>query len=70
MKTVELKIDDNNFEIFRTLIDNLKDGIIKSFEIKDTIEEVSDKEQIYYENLLSNMTKEDREVSSIDTIEI
>jgi len=27
MKTVELQIDDNSFDIFRTLIENLKDGI-------------------------------------------
>jgi len=70
MKTVELKIDDNSFDIFRTLIENLKDGIVKSFEVKESIEEVSDQEQKYYEKLLSNMSEEDREVSSRESIEI
>ena len=70
MKTVELKIDDNSFDIFRTLIENLKDGIVKSFEVKESIEEVSDQEQKYYEKLLSNMSEEDREVSSKESIEI
>jgi len=70
MKTVELKIDDNSFDIFRTLIENLKDGIVKSFEVKESIEEVSDQEQIYYEKLLSNMSEEDREISSKESIEI
>jgi len=70
MKTVELKIDDSSFDIFRTLIENLKDGIVESFEVKENIEEVSDQEQKYYEELLSNMSEEDREVSSKESIKI
>jgi hypothetical protein len=70
MKTVELQIDDNSFDIFRTLIENLKDGIIKSFKVKDSIKEVSDDEQKYYETLLSDMTPEEREISTVEIFEI
>ena len=70
MKTVELQIDDNSFDIFRTLIDNLKDGIIKSFKVKDGIKEVSNDEQKYYETLLSDMTPEEREISTVEIFEI
>jgi Ni2+-binding GTPase involved in maturation of urease and hydrogenase len=35
MKTIEIKIDDNKLDVFLTIINNLKDDIIKQFKIKE-----------------------------------
>ena len=43
MKTIQLQIDDNNYDSFLTIIKNLKDGFIKNFTVsntKNTIETV------------------------------
>ena len=68
MKTIQLQIDDSNYESFLNIINNLKQGFIKKITVSDSIETVSDKEQKYYENLLKNMNEDDRTVSSKDTI--
>jgi hypothetical protein len=70
MKTIELEIEDSNFETFKILIDSLKEGIVKNFKVKESIEEVSDEEQHYYEELLSNRTPEDKEVAFRESFEI
>jgi len=68
MKTIQLQIDDSNYESFLNILNNLKQGFIKKITVSDSIETVSDKEQKYYENLLKNMNEDDRTVSSKDTI--
>ena len=35
MKTIEIKIDDNKLDVFLTIINNLKDDVIKQFKIKE-----------------------------------
>ena len=58
MKTIQLQIDDKNFETFMTIIKNLKNGMIKNLEVKD-----SDFEQnkLYFnqclEDIETNKTK-------------
>ena len=48
MRIIQLEVEDKNYEIFLTIIQNLKNGIIKNFkideEINKSIEVVSDKE--------------------------
>ena len=52
------------------ILKNLKDDFIKKFIVKDDIDFVDKNEQNYYENLLQKMTKEDKEISSKEIIEI
>ena len=58
MKTIQIEIDDKNFETFMTIIKNLKNGMIKNLEVKD-----SDFEQnkLYFnqclEDIETNKTK-------------
>ena len=70
MKTIQLQIEDDKFNDFMIILKNLKDDFIKKFIVKDDIDFVDENEQKYYENLLSNMSKEDREISSKEIIEI
>lgn len=73
MKTIHLQIDDSNYDSFLNIINNLKDGFIKGFKVDDSndnIEFVSDTEQSYYEDILSNMSEEDKTVSSKESIQI
>jgi hypothetical protein len=35
MKTIEIKVDDNKLDVFLTIINNLKDDVIKQFKIKE-----------------------------------
>ena len=70
MKTIQLQIEDDKFNDFTIILKNLKDDFIKKFIVKDDIDFVDENEQKYYENLLSNMSKEDREISSKEIIEI
>ena len=73
MKTIQLQIDDSNYDSFLTIINNLKDGFIKNLTVennKNIIEEVSNEEQKYYEDLVQNMSEDDKIVSSIESIQI
>ena len=73
MKTVELQIEDTNFDAFLTVINNLKDGLIKNFKVQDfdnIIETVSDEEQQYYKDLITNMSEDDKQISSKETFVI
>lgn len=58
MKTIQLQIDEKNFETFMTIIKNLKNGMIKNLEIKDNDFEQS---KLYFnqclEDIGSNKTK-------------
>jgi len=70
MKTIHIQVDDENLESFLIILKNLKNGFIKNFIIEDEIENVDDKEQEFYENLINNLTEEDKKVSSKEIIEI
>ena len=59
MKTIQLQVDDNNYESFLNIIQNLKDGFIKNFTVSsdkkqktDLILEADDKKEILL--ILSN----------------
>lgn len=68
MKSVHIKVEDNRLETLLTIIKNLKNDIVKDISVKDvnslTIPTVSDAENQYYENLLKNMSIEDKAVDS------
>jgi hypothetical protein len=70
MKTIQLQIDDNNYDSFLIIIQNLKDGFIKKFVVNDTIETVSDEEQKDIENILDSISEEDKKVAFSKTIQI
>ena len=73
MKTIQLQIDDKHYDSFLVILNNLKDGLIKNFVVKSsktTVETVSDEEQEYYENLLINMSDDDKIISSKETFQI
>lgn len=70
MKTIQLQIDDKNYESFLSILGNLKKGFIKKITVSDTIETVSNSEQKYYETLLTDMSSNDKIVSSKDSIQI
>ena len=73
MKTIQLQIDDNNYDSFLVIINNLKDGFIKNFTVnnnKNTIKTVSDEEQKDIENILNSISQEDKEVAFSKTIQI
>ena len=70
MKTIQLQIDDKNYESFLNIVNSLKKGFIKNITVTDTIETVSDNEQKYYEDLLKNMSNDDKIVSSKESIQL
>ena len=35
MKTIELQVEDNSFDIVMTLLQNLKSGVIKQLKVRD-----------------------------------
>jgi len=62
MKTIEIEVKDSNFEAILTILNSLKEGFIEKLKIKKEIDEVDDKEQLFYENLLKNISQEDMEI--------
>ncbi|MFK2821844.1 hypothetical protein ACH5BK_02555 [Arcobacter sp. YIC-80] len=70
MKTIQLQIDDKNYESFLNIVNSLKKGFIKNITVTDTIESVSENEQKYYEKLLKNMSNDDKIVSSKESIQL
>lgn len=72
MKTIQLQIDDNNYDSFMTILNNLKKGFIKSLKVESasTIDFVSDEEQLNYEKLLNSFTADDKSISSRESIQI
>ena len=55
-----------------TILNNLKKGFIKNFSVENNndIKTVSDHEQNYYENILNNMSDDDKTISSKESIQI
>lgn len=67
MKAVQLTVEEGKLDILLTIINSLKNDIIKEVKIHDTVSEiefVSDEENSYYENLIKNMTADDKIVVS------
>lgn len=52
MKTIQLQIDDSNFETFMTIIKNLKNGMIKNLEVKDSSFEET---KLYFKECLEDI---------------
>jgi len=72
MKTIQLQIDDNNYDSFMTILNNLKKGLIKSLKVDSdsTVEFVSDNEQEEYEKLLNSFSTDDKVITSKESIQI
>ncbi|MDY0116830.1 MAG: hypothetical protein RBR59_04535 [Sulfurimonadaceae bacterium] len=69
MKTIQIQIDDKNYDSFMNILNNLKKGLIKNFTVNNnSIELVSNEEQNDIENILNLMTIEDKEVSYSKTV--
>ena len=68
MKTVQLQVDDNSLETLLIIVKNIKKNIVKNIIVKDNdrnlVPTVSDEENIYYENLLNNMSADDKIITS------
>jgi len=72
MKTIQLQIDDKNYDSFMIMLNNLKKGFIKNFTVNNgtEIQTVSETEHKYYENILNNMSKDDKTISSKESVQI
>ncbi|MEA3229157.1 MAG: hypothetical protein U9P38_08820 [Campylobacterota bacterium] len=72
MKTIQLQIDDNNYDSFMIILNNLKQGFVKNLKVNSSadIEFVSDEEQQDYENILNTLTTDDKIISSKESIQI
>ena len=72
MKTIQLQIDDNNYDSFMTILNNLKKGFIKNLKVdsNSTIEFVSDEEQQEYEKLINSFNSDDKIISSKESFQI
>lgn len=69
MKTIQIQIDDKNYDSFMNILNNLKKGLIKNFTVNNnSIEVVSNEEQKDIENILNSMTIEDKEISHSKTV--
>ena len=68
MKTIQLKVDDKGLETLMTVIKSLKKDLVKEITVKETdslsIPTVSDEENQYYEDLLKNMSADDKTIVS------
>lgn len=68
MKTVQLQVDDNSLETLLVIVRNLKKNIVKNIIVKDSdtnlIPFVSDEENEDYENILNNMSADDKIIVS------
>ncbi len=55
-----------------TILNNLKKGFIKNFTVNNStdIKTVSDNEQNHYENILNNMSDDDKTISSKESVQI
>jgi hypothetical protein len=49
MQTIQLQIEDSKVDIFLNLIQNLKDGIIKSYTLSNNMDENLELDPYFYE---------------------
>lgn len=52
MKTIQLQIEDSNFEAFMTIVKNLKNGMIKNLEVRDSDFEEA---KLYFQECLEDI---------------
>ncbi|WP_428024740.1 hypothetical protein [Arcobacter sp.] len=57
MKTIQLQVEDNNYESFLTIIKSLKKGMVKNLAVKESDSIVDDFEQTqkYFHKCLENI---------------
>ncbi|MDZ7817541.1 MAG: hypothetical protein U5K55_02520 [Aliarcobacter sp.] len=57
MKTIQLQVEDDNYESFLTIIKSLKKGMVKNLVIKENDSIIDDFEQtkIYFQKCLENI---------------
>lgn len=57
MKTIQLQVEDDNYESFLTIIKSLKEGMVKNLAIKENDSIIDDFEQtkIYFQKCLENI---------------
>lgn len=57
MKTIQLQVEDDNYESFLTIIKSLKKGMVKNLAIKENDSIIDDFEQtkIYFQKCLENI---------------
>lgn len=57
MKTIQLQVEDDNYESFLTIIKSLKKGMVKNFAVKESDFLVDDFEQTknYFQKSLENI---------------
>ena len=57
MKTIQLQVEDDNYESFLTIIKSLKEGMVKNLAVKENDSIVDDFEQkkIYFHKCLENI---------------
>jgi hypothetical protein len=57
MRTIQLQVEDDNYNSFLTVIKSLKEGIIKNFSVKESDAMDNDFEQtkIYFHKCLENI---------------
>lgn len=81
--TIQLDINDSKVDLFLSILNSFKSGIVEKFVVVDSknskflktfddshIEEVSDEENEYCVKLLESLTDEDKEISSIEYVTI
>lgn len=62
MKTIQLEIEDSSLDMFLSLINSLKDGIVKNFKIKE--DDSFDETQMYFQKCLEEIDNSETELLS------
>ena len=66
MKTIQLQVEDDNYESFLTIIKSLKKGMVKNLAIKENDSIIDDFEQtkIYFQKCLENIENGNTQILS------
>ena len=70
MKTLELKIDDNSVEVVLSILENLKDGLIREISVKKNSKNDSDLEEFRQLVRKGNNSKKLRYENAVNTDEM
>ena len=71
MRTIQLEVEDRNYDVILTIINNLKDNLIKSFKVDTkSVNNLLDKEEQEIKLILDNRTKEDKEIAFSKIVKI
>ena len=57
MRTVQLQVEDDNYESFLTIIKSLKEGMVKNFSVKesDAVNKDFEQTKVYFYKCLSDI---------------